>query len=65
MILAKSFWALNNAKLIIIPFDKPDGAIHPDTIKHEEQAINDNIVSRTITVQTKQGDSSKAPISTH
>ena len=45
--------------------DEPDEIVHPNTTKDEGIAIKSDIIAKTVTVLTKQGDSSEAPILTH
>jgi len=45
--------------------DKPDGIVHLEATKDEERAINATIISRTVTIQTKQSYSLEAPIFTY
>ena len=49
----------------LILSDKPNKKVRPNTVENEGKAINAAIITRTVTVQTRLGDSLEALIVIH
>ena len=49
----------------LILSDKPDEKVHLDTAEDEGKAINASIITKTVTIRTRPGDSLEALILIH